>query len=186
LVQESGSRARLRALADATGLVSATDPIVFPRRRIRNAALVRPALGPRWHRLLRFGGASWFAPRGALIAGLEGLTVVSVHLGLARGERRRHAEQLLDALAALGHPVVLGGDLNAHPDDPATVALASAFPDVWSSAGSIDGATAPAAAPVARIDYLLASPGVRARRTWLAGGPGASDHLSVVADLRLT
>lgn len=185
LVQESGSRRDLRALAEATGLTVASDPVVFPRRRVRNAVLLRPALGLRSHRLIRFDGASWFAPRGALIAKLHGLTAVSLHLGLGSGERRRHAEQLLRTLGEMRGPTVVGGDLNAHPDDPATDALSSRYGDVWAAVGEGAGLTIPAAGPTARIDYLLVGPGVRALRAWTAGDGRLSDHLMVVADLEL-
>ncbi|HET9673094.1 MAG TPA: endonuclease/exonuclease/phosphatase family protein [Actinomycetota bacterium] len=186
LVQESGSRRGLRAMAEATGLTAASDPVVFPRRRVRNAVLVRPTLEVGSHRLLRLRAGSWFAPRGVLIARLPGLTVASVHLGLRRDERRRHAEQLLHVLPRPDQQVVVGGDLNAHPDDPATRTLASSYPDVWAAASGGRGLTMPAAAPTARIDYLFASPRIRVRRAWLAGTPTASDHLLVVADLELS
>jgi endonuclease/exonuclease/phosphatase family metal-dependent hydrolase len=185
LVQESGPRRALRSLGDTVGMSVAPDPVVFPRRRVRNAVLVRPALGVRSHRAIRFAGGSWLAPRGALLARLDGLTAVSVHLGLSRAERGSHAAQLLSRLQDVPGPLVVGGDLNAHPDDPATVALAGRFRDVWTAGGQGDGLTMPASRPTARIDYLFATPDLRPSGARLAGGPGVSDHLLVVADLDL-
>lgn len=184
LVQESGPRRALRALGDALGMAVASDSTVWPRRRVRNAVLARPEMGLRSHRLVRFADGTWLAPRGALLAGLDGLTAVSVHLGLSSAERRSHASQLLAALPG-DDAVLVGGDLNAHPDDPATILLAERCPDVWPIAGEGSGLTMPASAPTARIDYLLASPDLRPVRAWTAGDATASDHLLVVAELEV-
>jgi endonuclease/exonuclease/phosphatase family metal-dependent hydrolase len=185
LVQESGSRRALRALGDALGMSKVSDPVVWPRRRVRNAVLARPGLGLRSQRFLRFEEGRWLVPRGAVLARFEGLTAVSVHLGLSRAERRSHAAQLLAALSDADGPSVIGGDLNALPDDPAATALSGRCPDVWPTAGEGAGLTMPAAHPTARIDYLFASPELRPVAARVSGGPGVSDHLLVVADLEL-
>jgi endonuclease/exonuclease/phosphatase family metal-dependent hydrolase len=183
LVQESGPRRRLSALGAALGMTMATDPIVFPRRRVRNAVLVLPPLRLRSHRLMRFHGGSWFAPRGAMIAKLDRLTVVSLHLGLRRSERLAHVRQLLDAMGR-DPKAVIGGDLNAHPDDPAALAIAEAHPDLWVEVGEGPGLTMPAQRPTARIDAIFGGPSVRAIRAWTAA-PHGSDHLMVVVDVGL-
>jgi endonuclease/exonuclease/phosphatase family metal-dependent hydrolase len=187
LLQESGPRRRLRALGERLGWVLCPDPWAFPRRRVQNAVLLRTGLVSLVRsRLLRFEGTPFLEPRGALIADVnERWTVVSVHLGLQRSLRARHADALLQVVGSTQGPLVIGGDLNAHPDDPATGALASRCPDVWTVAGDGDGLTMPAALPTARIDYLFASPTVRPLRAWIAGDATASDHLMVVADLEL-
>jgi endonuclease/exonuclease/phosphatase family metal-dependent hydrolase len=184
VVQESGPRRRLSALGEALGMTVATDPIVFPRRRVRNAVLILPPLQLRSHRLMRFDGGPWLAPRGAMIAEVDGLAVVSLHLGLKRQERLAHVGQLLDALGS-DPRVVIGGDLNAHPDDPSTRALASRCPDMWAAAGDGPGLTMPAASPTARIDYLFASPEILPLRARISGDPALSDHLMMVADFEL-
>jgi endonuclease/exonuclease/phosphatase family metal-dependent hydrolase len=181
LVQESGPRRRLSALGAALGMTLATDPIVFPRRRVRNAVLVLPPLQLRSHRLMRFEGGPWLAPRGAMIAKVDGLTIVSLHLGLKRSERLAHVRQLLDALGR-DPDVVIGGDLNAHPDDPSAAAIADAYPDVWAGVGEGPGLTMPAELPTARIDAIFAGaavPPLRARTV----ASHVSDHLMVVADV---
>lgn len=183
LLQESGPRRRLSALGAALGMEVATDPVVFPRRRIRNAVLVRPPLHLGAHHLLRFRGASWFAPRGALIAQVDGLTLVSLHLGLRRAERRDHVRQLLAVIGPDDPAVVIAGDVNAHPDDPAVAELASAYPDVWSIVGRGPGSTMPAEAPTARIDAIFVGVGIRALDARTAADHSVSDHLMVVADL---
>jgi endonuclease/exonuclease/phosphatase family metal-dependent hydrolase len=184
LVQESGSRRRLRAVGAALGMAVATDPVAFPRRRIKDAVLVRPPRRLGAHRLLRFDGGSLLYPRGALIARLDDLTAVSTHLGLNRAERAGHAQQLLDALRGIEGPLVLGGDLNAHPSDPAVQRIAGSYPEIWAAIGEGEGLTMPGDGPTARIDYLFAGGAVQALRSWTAPTT-ASDHLMVVADLAL-
>jgi endonuclease/exonuclease/phosphatase family metal-dependent hydrolase len=181
LVQESGPRRRLSALGESLGMTVATDPIVFPRRRIRNAVLVTPQLELRSHRLMRFEGGPWLAPRGAMIAKVDGLTVVSLHLGLKRSERLAHVRQLLDPLGR-DPKVVIAGDLNAHPDDPSAVAIADGYPDVWGAVGEGPGLTMPAVRPTARIDAIFAGSAVRPIRAWTAASH-VSDHLMLVADV---
>jgi endonuclease/exonuclease/phosphatase family metal-dependent hydrolase len=58
-----------------------------------------------------------------------------------------------------GRPLVVGGDLNATPDDPGLAAFRDAgLRDAWLECGSGGGFTYPSDKPVKRIDYL-----------WLAG-----------------
>jgi endonuclease/exonuclease/phosphatase family metal-dependent hydrolase len=186
LLQESGPRRRLRALGAALGMTVCADPTAFPRRRIQNAVLVRSSRAVRSHRLVRFAGGSVLQPRGALIARLDDLSVVSVHLGMAGAERGRHVEELLEILGRADEPIVIGGDLNAHPEDAVPASIAANSPDVWTSAGAghEHGATYPSYEPSARIDYLFAGPAVQALRAWTAGGT-VSDHLMVVADVQV-
>jgi endonuclease/exonuclease/phosphatase family metal-dependent hydrolase len=188
LLQESGPRRRLRALGAALGMVVCDDPPSFPRRRVQNAVLVRPPREVRSHRLVRFEDGSLVLPRGALIAQLDDITTVSVHLGLEGAERGRHVEQLLEILRRIDEPVVVGGDLNAYPEDAVTATIAAILPDVWARVGGIDGQdqgwTFPSHEPRARIDFLFAGPAVQPLRAWTSGGT-VSDHLMVIADLQV-
>jgi endonuclease/exonuclease/phosphatase family metal-dependent hydrolase len=186
LLQESGPGPRLRALGAALGMVVCGDPPSFPRRRIQNAVLVRTPRTVRSHGLARFHGGSFLHPRGALVAVLDDLTAVSVHLGVAGPERGRHVEELLELVDGAEGPIVIGGDLNAHPEDTVAAAIARRYPDVWEGArdGQEQGDTFPSDEPVARIDYLFAGPAIRPIRAWTAGGT-VSDHRMMVADLQL-
>jgi endonuclease/exonuclease/phosphatase family metal-dependent hydrolase len=184
LLQESGPRLRLKSLGAALGMVVCVGPPAFPRRRIQNAVLVKPPRAVRSHRLVRFDGGSRLHPRGVLIARLGDLTAVSVHLGVAGPERGRHAEQLLEILGSIDGPVVIGGDLNAHPEEAVPAAIASSHPDVWSHEDEGHAGTFPSHEPSARIDYLFTGPAVQPLRAWTAGGT-VSDHLMVIADLQL-
>jgi endonuclease/exonuclease/phosphatase family metal-dependent hydrolase len=186
LLQESGPRRRLRALGATLGMVVCGDPPAFPRRRIQNAVLVQPPREVRSARLVRFDGGSLVHPRGALIARLDDVTGVSVHLGLKSTERGRQVTQLLEILRGIDEPVVIGGDLNAHPEDASPVRIAARYPDAWTHVdggeGQDHGWTFPSDMPTARIDFLLVSAALEPLRAWTVGG-SASDHLMVVADL---
>ncbi len=182
LLQESGPRRRLRALGATLGMVVCGDPPAFPRRRIQNAVLVRPPREVRSARLVRFGGQSLIHPRGALIAQLGDVTGVSVHLGLRSAERGRQVTELLEILRGIDEPVVIGGDLNAHPEDPSPTRIAASYPDAWTHVDGGEGWTFPSDTPTARIDFLLVSAALEPLRAWTVGGT-ASDHLMVVADL---
>jgi endonuclease/exonuclease/phosphatase family metal-dependent hydrolase len=185
LVQESGPRRRLRSLGAALGMAIAADPIVFPRRRIKNAVLVRPPVEIRSHRSVRFTNGSVLYPRGTVIARLDDdLSAVSMHLGLSGPERGRHVRQLLAFLEASPGRFVIGGDLNALPDDPGPSEIAAHATELWAASGEGTGATFPSGAPTARIDYLFAGAALRPLRAWTAGGQ-ISDHLLVVADLEI-
>lgn len=184
LLQETGPRRRLRALGAALGMVVYGDPSSFPRRRVQNAVLARPPREVRSHRLVRFDGGSLVHPRGAVVARLEDITAVSVHLGLVGAERGRHVEQLLEILRGIDEPIVVGGDLNAHPEDAVTATIAAVFPDVWTRAGEGDAMTFPSSVPTARIDYLFTGSAFRPLRIWTSGGT-VSDHLMVIADLQV-
>jgi endonuclease/exonuclease/phosphatase family metal-dependent hydrolase len=175
---------RLRRFARRAGLEGASGTGLI--RPIPNAVLVRPpwrvvdagkTVFPRARRTLRRGIVLTIVGR----AGTR-VTVGAVHLGLSGEERVEHARELTDLLAGR-EPVVLGGDLNEGPDEPAAAWIADRYWDV----GEGLGATFPAWEPRARIDYLFVTEQVRAERAWVGGEGFArlSDHLPVLADLRL-
>ncbi|RFU87360.1 metal-dependent hydrolase [Streptomyces triticagri] len=74
---------------------------------------------------------------------------------------------------------VLLGDFNAEPD-------AGEFGPLWKDLRDVDpgGPTYPALEPVKRIDYVAVNGPVRGGAAAVVGD-GASDHLGVIADLRL-
>jgi endonuclease/exonuclease/phosphatase family metal-dependent hydrolase len=143
------------------------------------------------HRQHRFGGSARFYPRAALVAqvGRAGRRVwaVSIHLGLAPTERNAHVHELTDLCAGLaGGPVVIGGDLNATPDERAVRWLADRYWDAWATMATGGGETFPARDPTARIDYLFASAGLRVVSARVpVGAEEASDHLPLAAELEV-
>jgi endonuclease/exonuclease/phosphatase family metal-dependent hydrolase len=187
LLQESGPRDRLRALGETLGMVVCADPRAFPRRRIQNAVLVRGGLATIvYSGLRRFSESSLLYPRGVLLADVdERFFMLSVHLGLNRIEQALHVAQLIEHFEGSSGSFVVGGDLNALPDDPTPIALSGQATDAWAAAGEGSGATFPSSAPSARIDYLFVGRAFVPVRAWTAGGT-VSDHLMVVAELVLT
>jgi endonuclease/exonuclease/phosphatase family metal-dependent hydrolase len=167
VLNETGTRRRLRRFSRALGMDAATDPWSPFRRRVKNAVLVRPPWRILSRRLHRFRDVRRrLYPRGALIAqvGRSGFRMwaISVHLGLHPLERIHSVEEISDIARGLGGPVLIGGDFS--------------------------GETFPASEPSARIDFLFVSEGVGALRVIVPPGSDArlaSDHLPVVAELRL-
>jgi len=216
LLQETGPRRTLRRFAAGLGMGVAADPWSPLRRRVKDAVLVRPPWRIVEHRQRRFADAARFYPRGALIAqvGRAGRRVwaVSIHLGLAPTERNAHVHELTDLCAGLaGGPVVIGGDLNATPDERAVRWLADRYWDAWATmatggpngdggpkradeeaaragAGPANagGETFPGRDPTARIDYLFASAGLRVVSARVpVRAEEASDHLPLAAELEV-
>ena len=130
------------------------------------------------------------APTGAQALGVvlrlgdREVAVVSTHLQPAPEEDPVTQAREVAALAAeLGRdrPVVVGGDLNTEPGDPAfQVLLDSGLTDALAGARPVP--TSPADEPSQQIDHVLVSPGVTAAQV---GAPRAtlSDHLAVSVTL---
>ena len=97
----------------------------------------------------------------------------------ARMAQARTLRAVLDGLPA---PFVAGGDLNAQPQTRAAASAPERYADAFDEAGRGFGYTNPANFPVSRIDHLLLSQGVRARRAFVPNVV-ASDHRPLVADL---
>lgn len=194
LLNETGGRLALRRCARALGMQVARDPWSPFRRRVKNAVLARPPWRIVERRLHRFADVRRpLYPRGALVAqvGRAGrrLWVYAIHLGLHPLERLHAAEELADLTRGRDGPVLIGGDCNETPDGRATTFLGDRFWDAWLLGGDVAGETFPASDPTARIDYLFVSEQVKVERVIVPSvmpeARVASDHLPVVAELRL-
>lgn len=190
ILQEAGSRWTLRSFAGAMGMEFVSTHRPF--RRVRNAILYPPS----WRLLETETGELTRQRRrirrGFVVARLRAagvpLTLVSTHLGLAGGERRRHARELTDHLAGIEGPLVLGVDLNEGPDGEAARWMAERLFDAFAQAGADLGETFPARSPTARIDYLFVREGAVATRAWVpreSEFETASDHRPVAADVEV-
>lgn len=193
LLQETGSRRSLRRFAADVGMRLARDPWSPLRRRVKNAVL----LAEPWQfvsvKLVRYRHAKLWYPRGVLVAHAatddHTLCALSVHFGLDGSERGRQAAALVELVAALDSDVlVAGGDLNATPDMRAPARIAAKLCDAWAEMGTGDGATFPAFAPAARIDYVFVGEGTEIARAAVGGrgASAASDHLPVAVDVEIT
>ena len=192
LLQETGSRRALRRFASDVGMRAARDPLSPLRRRVKNAVLIGEAWRFTSIRLIRHERGKRLYPRGSLVACAakndRTLCAVSVHFGLEGAERGRHAHALEGIVAALGGDlVVAGGDLNATPDMPVLRQIVASLRDAWEAVGTGDGATYPAIAPAARIDYVFVGdgPGITGAVVGGEGAAEASDHLPLAVDLAL-
>lgn len=121
-------------------------------------------------------------PRGAIALRLPGLTVVAVHLGLARSSRRAQLARLVTQAARIGTaPIALLGDFNEWRDDRGLEALAG-----WQLV--VPGPTYPAPLPRLRLDRIALSRDIGLISSGVfAGHPArdASDHLPIWADIAL-
>lgn len=189
---------RLRRLAREAGL----RPVAGGRASGGTALLVHPRLDvvraeaerlPVAGLLMRRRG---YALATVVAPGLVPLTVVSVHLPLRPAERVVHSRTVVERLAALPPPFLVGGDLNEPPDGPSWSVLRDVLRDAAAALGRSDAAaTYPAKAPRSRIDAVLVSPDLAVVDLHVAGRlegldadvlARASDHVPVVADIRLT
>ena len=101
-------------------------------------------------------------------------------------ERLMNVEELKALVASAGQmPVVLVGDFNATPDSR-TIALIRGFmTDTWTVVGQGEGLSIPVRKPAKRIDYVwITKDSVEPLRMEVLRSE-ASDHLPILAELRL-
>jgi endonuclease/exonuclease/phosphatase family metal-dependent hydrolase len=117
----------------------------------------------------------WFfpdEPRAAVVAELDGLTVVGTHLSFAPVTAVRQLRLLRRALGTTPGALVLAGDLNLPGGVPARLMGAEPL---------VRAATYPGAQPRVQLDHLLGR-GVRAAAVEVRALP-VGDHRLVVAEL---
>ena len=213
MISEAGTRRRFLRYARALDMEPAAPSLLPLARTVRNAILVRPPWRVVRFHVHRFHASKRFYPRGALVAvlGRAGYRIhaLSVHLGLAGEERRRHAEELTNLPAAFHGPTIIGGDFNESATSSAVRWISERYWDAWERGGDPDasGATFPSSDPTSRIDYLFVSEEFHVDGAWVLGGVVvdpesdrsrptdglaaggvevvASDHLPIVVDLKL-
>ncbi|MGN6243479.1 MAG: endonuclease/exonuclease/phosphatase family protein [Motilibacteraceae bacterium] len=189
-------RHHLADLAERTGLLVACGGRTTGGPALLTSLRVEVLRTHEW----RFAKAPGRFQRGAAVAearvGGRPFVAVSTHYSLDPVERRRHTDELLGRLNRLGQPAagpaVLAGDLNETDDAPAWRTLVERrFRDAFVVAPRGSAPTFPAAGPARRIDGILVDPAFEVLgcgvpdeldHTLLAR---ATDHLPVVADLRL-
>ena len=102
-------------------------------------------------------------------------------------ERLANAGEIMEVAKAYpGKPVIVCGDFNDTPKSRTHTKLAATFNDVWEAVGDGEGLTIPVEKPRKRIDFIWLSKqgGLQPVRAWVPRSD-ASDHLPVVAELRL-
>jgi endonuclease/exonuclease/phosphatase family metal-dependent hydrolase len=116
------------------------------------------------------------------------VVVGSIHLDLDAAERRRHVDEILLRVKEFGGPVVLAGDINEVPAQPAWQVLAAAYRDAYTAAPAGGENTYSAVDPQRRIDGVFVDSSVEVLECGVPDVPGierASDHLPVLAVLRV-
>lgn len=121
-------------------------------------------------------------PRGAIALRLPELTVVGLHLGLARSSRRAQLARLSEKLGkfACGN-IIMMGDFNEWRDDRGLEPLA----DFHTFA---PGPSYPAPLPRLKLDRFAISEGIKVIKTGVFSesfAPEASDHLPIWVDIEL-
>ncbi len=121
-------------------------------------------------------------PRGALVVRVAGLTLIGVHLGLARSSRRAQLARLVAKASRLaGDAVMLMGDFNEWRDDRGLESLEMLRVIA-------PGPSYPAPMPRLRLDRIALSHSIEIHATGVGDSPlarQASDHLPIWADITL-
>ena len=122
-------------------------------------------------------------PRGALALRAAGLTLIGVHLGLARSSRRRQLARLAGKASRLaGDAVMLMGDFNEWREDRGLESLETLRVVA-------PGPSYPAPVPRLQLDRIAVSHSIEILRVGVADTPlarQASDHLPIWAEIRLS
>lgn len=115
--------------------------------------------------------------------------IASMHLDLDATERLKHVPEVFDFLARLGDvPVILAGDVNEQPHEPAWQALAARLVDAYEAAPDGPGNTYSATNPHKRIDGIFVDRRIEVMSCGVPQVEGlqqASDHLPLLAVLRI-
>ena len=184
-------RSKCAALARTSGL------FVVAGGRPAGAMLLLARLGVDVHatRELLLSRTPGLHQRGLAIAEVEvggqRWAVASMHLGLRADERQRHADEVLEALVGYDVPVVVAGDVNERPGEPAWTMLTEQYLDSWVAAGGDEsgaGGTYRSDAPYERIDGIFADRTLSVLSCVVPDLPEvatASDHRPVLAVLSL-
>ena len=121
-------------------------------------------------------------PRGALAVRVAGLTLIGVHLGLARSSRRAQLARLMAKAARLSsNAVMMMGDFNEWRGDRGLESLEMLRVIA-------PGPSYPAPMPRLQLDRIAVSHAVEVRATGVEDSPlarQASDHLPIWAEITL-
>lgn len=155
-----------------------------------NAVLTRFPV-KRWHnthyRMLRPGEQRGLLQLVLEIGGRE-VVFMNTHIDYRPDDSERvlNADEIKAAVAAAGsRPVILVGDFNTLPGTPTHEKIKRFLTDTWEVVGVGPGLTIPVTKPSKRIDYIFVSRETVEPVKMEVLHSIASDHLPVVAELRL-
>ncbi|MBK4217776.1 endonuclease/exonuclease/phosphatase family protein [Paracoccus caeni] len=171
-----------RLITETTGLV----PAEFNRTSETSLGwhgqtiLMRPELAEQ--AVIRRMPLPGIEPRGALVLRLPKLTVIGVHLGLARSSRRAQLARITAQASRIAEDnIALMGDFNEWRDDRGLESLAG-FRVI------APGPSYPAPLPQFRLDRMAFSTTLKLVRSGVFAGErarDASDHLPIWAEIEL-
>ena len=120
--------------------------------------------------------------RTMLVAEFEEFVFACTHLSLNEADRMASVPLILDEVKKTQKPFIIAGDFNSAPTSPVMEALSEKFIIVT----DVNEPTFPADKPFDTIDYIaIANSDFEVDATEVKTGNTASDHLPVVADIRL-
>ncbi len=125
-----------------------------------------------------------------LVLDVQGREILfmNTHLDARRDPaEREHSSTELRAIvaAASAMPVILVGDFNAAPTAPSIAAVRAFLTDSWTVLSKEPGFTIPVKKPSKRIDYVWITPATITPVKMDVLHSEASDHLPIIAELRL-
>jgi endonuclease/exonuclease/phosphatase family metal-dependent hydrolase len=125
-----------------------------------------------------------------LVLDIRGREVLfmNTHLDARRepAEREHSATELQQIVAAAGAmPVILVGDFNAAPTAPSVAKVREFLTDAWPVVNQDPGFTIPVRKPTRRIDYVFITKSSVEPVKMEVLQSEASDHLPIIAELRL-
>ena len=137
----------------------------------------------RWHTLPLPGREE---QRVLLVAEFKDYVFFCTHFSLTEEDQLASVALIVrEAERMGGKPVLLAGDLNAHPDSPVMKALLQKFKPLT----NVKNKTFPSVKPEETLDYILIYTGnecaYATTGSWVIDEQQASDHRPVLADLRL-
>ncbi|MCQ6264602.1 endonuclease/exonuclease/phosphatase family protein [Fictibacillus sp. WQ 8-8] len=112
------------------------------------------------------------------------LHVYSTHLDYRADPavRSMQVNDMLSIFSESSRQKILFGDMNAQPNAPELKPLFSTLQDTWRSGEP--GSTFPANKPSSKIDFILTSPRIESRSSFITDTL-ASDHRPIIADLTI-
>lgn len=181
-------RAKCAALARESGLVVVTGGrpagamllLASLRLKVLSTRDVKLSKKRRMHQ--RGIAAATFDCEGARFG------VGSIHLDLTPDERLRHVDEILLRISTFDVPMILAGDINEQPSQPAWQSLAANYRDAYAVAPSGGEFTYSATKPVRRIDGIFVDPQLQIVACGVPDAAGierASDHRPVLAVVRV-
>lgn len=108
--------------------------------------------------------------------------ILTTHLGLSVADRTKQVKAIFEYTSLVNQRLIITGDLNGGPDDPAVAILREHYSDLGAEEGTgtfrdKNGAVAPV-----RLDYFFAAPDVQLIR-YQTFNNYISDHLAIMAEV---